>query len=340
MSDAAVLVEKQTLLDLITSIFQHHGASFTNALASATALIEAEAAGQNGHGLSRVESYCAQLDAGKVKGQVTPKVLERQVSGIRIDAQNGFAYPALDLAFNELTTLNKTAPIAAAAITESHHAGALGLLSERFAHEGLITLIFANTPKAIAPYGGKNPLFGTNPIAFGAPQPNGEPIIIDMALSNVARGKILDAQNKGETIPEGWALDKEGNPTTEPEKALAGSMIAIGEAKGYGLILMVEILAAALTGSTASFKAESLLNAEGGAPAVGQFIISIDPNWFSGGTYDAIIDEIVSQITAEPGARLPGEKRIQSRQQIALQGGFLLPKARYEQLLTLNTPTH
>jgi len=132
---------------------------------------------------------------------------------------------------------------AAAAITRSHHCGVVGHPVERLASEGLLALMFANTPGAIAPWGGAKAVFGTNPIAFACPLPGKPPIVVDLSLSKVARGNVLAAKQKGETIPEGWALDAAGKPTIDAAAALAGTMLPLGDAKGTALALMVELLA-------------------------------------------------------------------------------------------------
>ena len=173
--------------------------------------------------------------------------------------------------------------------------------------------MFGNTPKAIPPWGGSKPLFGTNPIAFSAPRANDAPMVIDMSLSKVARGKVMVANQLNEKIPEGWAIDKEGRPTTDAKKALAGAMLPIGDAKGSALALMVEILAAGLTGSNFGFEASSFLDAEGDSPGVGQLIIAIDPSFFSGDSFGERTETIVGAILEQPSTRLPGDKRLEKR---------------------------
>ena len=151
---------------------------------------------------------------------------------------------------------------------------------ERLAQAGMVALFFANAPAAMAPWGGKRALFGTDPIAFACPLPDHAPIVVDMSLSKVARGHILAAIQKGEPIPEGWALDADGKPTTDAKAALAGTMVPLGDAKGTALALMVELLAAGLTGANFAHEASSFLDAEGPPPGTGQLIIAIDASAF------------------------------------------------------------
>jgi (2R)-3-sulfolactate dehydrogenase (NADP+) len=248
-----------------------------------------------------------------VNGNEAPSILSSNGSVIRIDANNGFAYPAISLALKEITSTCKKFGIAAASISRSHHFGQAGRHVEILAENGLIGLMFGNTPKAIPPWGGTKALFGTNPIAFSTPREHEAPLVIDMSLSKVARGKVMVANQQNEKIPEGWAIDSDGKPTTDPKKALAGAMLPIGDAKGSALALMVEILAAGLTGSNFGFEASSFLNAEGDSPGVGQLIIAIDPSFFSGERFSERTETIVDAILEQPATRLPGNKRLEKR---------------------------
>jgi (2R)-3-sulfolactate dehydrogenase (NADP+) len=248
-----------------------------------------------------------------VNGNEAPSMLSSNGSVIRIDANNGFAYPAISLALKEVASTCKKFGIAAASISRSHHFGQAGRHVEILAENGLIGLMFGNTPKAIPPWGGTKALFGTNPIAFSTPRDHEPPLVIDMSLSKVARGKVMVANQQNEKIPEGWAIDSEGKPTTDPKKALAGAMLPIGDAKGSALALMVEILAAGLTGSNFGFEASSFLNAEGDSPGVGQLIIAIDPSFFSDERFSERTETIVESILEQPSTRLPGNKRLEKR---------------------------
>ena len=229
----------------ITNALARENVSQSNALSVATALVNAEIDGQKGHGFSRVASYALQARSGKVAGDATPQARLNGTSMLHIDAANGFAFPAIDLAIQRLVPLCAKTGIAAAGLTRSHHCGQLGAHVERLAEAGCVAVMFANSPKAMAPWGGNAPLFGTNPIAFATPRQDGQPpLVIDLSLSKVARGKVMAAAKAGNDIPEGWALNASGDPTTDPKAALAGSMVPAGDAKGAALALMVEILSA------------------------------------------------------------------------------------------------
>ena len=205
-----------------------------------------------------------------------------------------------------------------AAIRRSHHYGVAGHHVEKLADQGLVALLFGNTPAAMAPWGGKTPLFGTNPIAFAAPVAGREPMVIDLATSRVARGNILTASQKGNPIPEGWALDADGAPTTDPAAALKGSMVPMAGAKGAALALMIEVLAAALTGAAFGRDATSFFDARGNPPNTGQLMIAIDPS----ATADDMAGRLamLAGLIEDDGARLPGSSRMARRQAAATDG--------------------
>jgi (2R)-3-sulfolactate dehydrogenase (NADP+) len=290
-----------------------------NARSVAHALIAVEADGLKGHGLSRVPSYAAQAKAGKVDGFAMPTFARARPGLLTIDAGNGFAFPALELAVANLPEIVRGQGVAVAGIFRSHHCGAAGHTVERLAQAGLAALMFANTPSAIAPWGGSKPVFGTNPVAFACPLAGREPLVIDLSLSKVARGNIVTAKQRGEKIPEGWALDEYGKPTTDPEAALAGTMVPAGEAKGTALALMVELLAAGLTGANFAAEASSYLDAKGPPPGTGQLIVAFDPSAFGG---DAIsrFALLAASVEQQDGARLPGARRIAARKKAKSEG--------------------
>lgn len=280
----------------------------------ARALAAAEIDGHKGHGLSRIPSYCAQSLSGKVDGHASPEAEQPRPSCLAVDAAHGFAFPAFDLVVDRLPGLAREHGIAAAAIKRSHHCGVIGWHAERLAGSGVLALIFANTPKAIAPWGGKTGVFGTNPVALSAPRKDADPVVIDLATSQIARGHILKAQQAGEAIPEGWALDRQGRPTTDPEAALQGTMQPLGGAKGAALAFLIEILAAGLTGANFGFEATSFFTGEGEPPGVGQFVIAIDPDVMAGGEAFADRFEIlIAAMEGQEGVRLPGSRRLAAR---------------------------
>ena len=309
------------LVALVQKAFVASKTSEHNAWSVAEALVQAEVDGQKGHGLSRIASYTLQSKAGKVDGFAQPELIERKSGGALIDAAGGFAYPAFQMAIDHLSTTAKTTGIAAAGVAHSHHCGVLGWHVERLALQGCVALAVANSPAAMAPWGGKKRLYGTNPIAFAAPQRNAPPAVVDLALSKVARGKILTASQNNEPIPPDWATDAEGNPTTNATEALNGTLLPIGDAKGAALAFMVETLAVALTGSNFASEASSFFDDQGGPPNVGQFLIAIDPDGFAG--TEVFLDRfamLASDIEEDPATRLPGSRRLALRAAVAKDG--------------------
>jgi len=324
-------------MDLVVNVLQNHRTSKENALPVARALVAAERDGHSGHGLSRLPSYAAQAASGKVDGRATPAVVGRKNAALRIDAANGFAYPAFDLAISEVTALAGEAGVACASIFRSHHFGQAGYHAERLAQNGLAALIFGNSPMAIAPWGGSKGVFGTNPIAFAAPRNDEIPLLIDLSLSKVARGKVMLAKQKGESIPEGWALDALGRPTTNADAALEGTMLPMGDAKGAALALMVEILAAGISGAHFGYQASSFFSAEGPPPGVGQMILAFDPEFLSGGGFSARLENLLEVITAQENTRLPGARRSSLREKSA-QDGLLISSDLMKTLDELSRP--
>ena len=306
---------------------------------TARALVAAEADGQGGHGLSRVPSYAAQARSGKVDGFAVPWVEQIAPAALRVDAGLGFAYPAIALALDRLVPLARSSGIAAAAIHRSHHFGQVGAHVEKLAREGLVALAFGNTPKAMAFWGGREPMLGTNPLAFASPWPDaagaaGDALVIDLALSVAARGKIVAAQKAGREIPAGWAVDREGQPTTDPTAALAGTLAPIGGAKGGALALMVEILGAALTASAFGWEASSFFEAAGDPPNMGHLFIAVDPQRLSGGGFAARMQTLAAAIGSDPAVRLPGARRLVNRARTAREG-VTIDSALHAEILAL-----
>ncbi|MCB1424897.1 MAG: Ldh family oxidoreductase [Zhengella sp.] len=331
MSDTEIRLGVAEAEALIERVLQQNGTAVTNAASVARALVAAEVDGQAGHGFSRVAAYAAQAKSGKVDGRAIPRVETGAAALLRVDAGNGFAFPAIDAAIDALADLAPGTGVAAALIRRSHHCGQLGAHVERLADRGFLALMVANSPPAMAPWGGATALFGTNPIAFAAPRREGPPLVIDLSLSKVARGKVMAASKLGKPIPEGWALDSEGMATTDPDAALKGTMLPAGDAKGAMLALIVEILAGTLTGANHSFEASSFFDAEGTPPGVGQTLIAFDPG---GGDFAGRLEILLAAMTAQEGVRLPGANRA-ARRETAARDGILVPAKLHAEITAL-----
>lgn len=308
------------LEQLATEVLKKAGTAEPAANSVAKALVRANRDGLNSHGLTRLKAYSAQVAAGKVAGQAVPVLEKLGPSAARIDANDGFAFPALDIAIDTLVEMTSETPVAGITVTNSHHFGVAGHHVERLARRGVVGLVFGNSPSAIAPWGGSRPLFGTNPIAFGFPRATADPVVVDLSLSKQARGKVKLAADEGRPIPEGWALDADGNPTTDATAAMGGSMLPLGDAKGAALVLAVEIMAAAMTGAHFGYEASSFFDDKGGPPRVGQFILAFNPGPLSGGSYAERLEVLLAAVTDQPGARLPGARRIGARARSANEG--------------------
>ncbi len=311
--------------------FRKRGASAAVAKSVAQALVSAEADGLKGHGLQRVPTYLAMMLAGKAKGDAKPRTTRPRPGVLVVDAADGFAYPAIDLALKKLPAIAMKQGIAAASIMRSNHCGVAGHHVEKLAEQGLVAMLFANTPAAMAPTGGKKAVYGTNPIAFAAPLAGRAPVVVDLSLSKVARGNLVAARQKGEAIPEGWALDPDGNPTTDPAKGIAGTMLPLGDAKGAALAFMVEALAAAVVGTHFAFEASSFLDASGPPPRTGQLILAIDPTGFGHGAFSERMATLAKAIEDQPGARLSGMRRMALRGKAA-KTGLVIPGLLLEQI--------
>jgi (2R)-3-sulfolactate dehydrogenase (NADP+) len=309
------------------------GTSETNARSVARSIASAEAEGLASHGLMRLPAYCQHVECGKVDGRVEPVASSGRAGAWRVDARHGFAHPAIDLGFRHLVPAARGNGIGALSVTRSYNCGVLGYHVERLARQGLVALAFVNSPSSIAPWGGSKAFFGTNPIACAAPRNTGAPLVIDQSASVAARGEVMLHAREGKPIPEGWALDREGRPTTNPHAALdGGSMLPSGGYKGAGIALMVEIMAAVVTGASFSAEASSFADNKGGPPGTGQFFIAIAPEAFADGSFSQRLEELVEAMCSEPRVRLPGARRAAAQTRAAIEG-IAVSRALYDDIV-------
>lgn len=323
------------LTSLVSRAFERCGARADTARAAARALVEADAQGLASHGVSRTPLYCAHLANGRTDGAAVPEIRRERGAAFLVDAHCGMAFPACALAVQEAVTRARLYGVAFAGVTNSNHFGAAALHLAPAAEAGMVGLAFSNSPAAIAAWGGRRPLFGTNPIAAVFPRRDADPLVIDLSLSQVARGKIMVAAQRGETIPEGWAFDAEGRPTTDPQAGLAGSMAPAGGVKGAMLALTVELLCCALTGAAFGFEADSFFTDEGNRPRIGQAFLVIDPEALGGArVYYDRLETLLAEMLADEGVRLPGARRSQQAR-AAQTEGIEVPEALLERIRTL-----
>jgi len=297
------------------------GTSAENArpLAIATAATEAE--GIASHGLAYIPVYCEHVKCGKVDGQAVPVLTRPRPGVIAVDAGTGFAHSALAMGFAELLPLAKEQGIAALAVRNSYNCGVLGYHTRQLALAGFMGLGFTNAPASIAPVGGRRPVVGTNPFSVAAPDgKGGVALLIDQSASVIAKSEIMKHAREGMPIPEGWGLGPDGQPTTDPAIALKGSMAPSGGYKGVGVALLVELMAAAMTGATLGVDASPFSGTVGGPPKTGQFFIAISPEATSGGLFADRIQALVAEMHDQPGVRLPGDGRTAERNRAQKRG--------------------
>lgn len=318
--------------DLTRRALRACGVADGNAESVTRSVVAAERDGIHSHGLARLPTYCEHARCGKIDGRAQPTRRRQGPGAIVVDARDGFAHPAIDLGFAALPEAASTAGVAALAVTNSYNCGVVGHHVEYLAEQGLVALGFVNAPASIAPWGGATAVFGTNPIACAVPRRAAPPLVIDQSASVVAKSEVMVHEQRGEPLPEGWALDADGRPTTDPQAALAGgTMVPAGGHKGANQALIVEILAAALTGASLSIDASSFAGNAGGPPRTGQFFIAVHPDAFAGALFAERLERLIAALTAQPGARLPGGGRLDARRETA-GSGVRIARALYDRL--------
>ena len=327
------------LADLATRALERAGASAAMATATARALVAADAQGLASHGVSRVPQYAAHLRLGRVDGSGVARVVRAKGGAVLVDAADGLAFPACALAVVEAIARAREHGVAFAGVTNSHHFGAASYHLEPIAAAGMVGLAFGNSPSAMPAWGahgpGRHAIFGTNPIAAVFPRRAAPPIVVDLSLSEVARGKLMVAAREGKPIPAGWALDKQGKPTTDPKAGLDGMMLPAGGAKGAMLALVVELLCCALTGAHFGFEADSFFTDEGNRPKIGQAFLVLDPGALAGSeAYGERVETLVAEMLADEGVRLPGARR-EGLAAKAAADGVDIPQALVENLRAL-----
>jgi (2R)-3-sulfolactate dehydrogenase (NADP+) len=294
------------------------GTSEANARALAAATAATEADGVASHGLAYVPIYAEHVRCGKVDGQAVPTLTQTRLGVLVADARTGFAHPAIDAGLSRLIPLAREQGIAALFVRESYNCGVLGIHTARLAEAGLVGIGFTNAPASIAPSGGARPVVGTNPFSLATPGEDG--LLIDQSASTIAKSEVMKHAREGRPIPEGWALDADGQPTTDPEVGLKGSMAPSGGYKGVGVALLVETMAAALSGALLGKDAAPFSGTAGGPPRTGQCFLAIDPDAGAHGLFAERMGALTGAIRAQEGARLPGDGRRAKRRRAASEG--------------------
>jgi (2R)-3-sulfolactate dehydrogenase (NADP+) len=312
----------EELLALARNALFKAGANTAMAEAAARHLVRAEEHGLPTHGMSRVPFYAGFLKNGRADGAARPKMIADKSAVCLIDNCDGLPYESASWAIEEVIQRARRNGIAFAGITNSAHVGVLGIHLLPVAAAGMVGVAFTNSPAAIPAWGGKKALFGTDPVAFAFPRKNAWPLVIDLALTTVVRGKIMMAMQKGERIPEGWALDRDGKPTTDPKEAIEnGSLFPIGGAKGAMLALSFELMCTALTGAAIGTEADSFFSDKGNKPRIGHAFMAIDPGALAGQEkYFERVETVVTTMLQDEGVRLPGARRFASEMKLRGEG--------------------
>ncbi len=330
-----VAVNVEQLAATLEQVFVRHGTSAQVAAVLARNCANAQRDGAHSHGIFRMPGYLSSLACGWVDGAAVPVVEDAGPAFIRVDAANGFAQPALAAATPLLIEKVRAAGIAILAIRSSHHFAALWPDVEPFAEQGLVALSVVNSMTCVVPHGAQKPLFGTNPIAFAAPRSAGQPLVFDLATSAIAHGDVQIAAREGRTLPAGVGVDQTGQPTQDPSAILAGgALLPFGGYKGSALSMMVELLAAALTGGNFSFEFDWSRHPGAQTPWTGQLMIVIDPDRGSGQHFAERSEELVRQMLGAGQERLPGDRRYRQRA-LSLAEGIRLPAREWQRLQQL-----
>ncbi|MFT4636672.1 MAG: (2R)-3-sulfolactate dehydrogenase (NADP+) [Arenicella sp.] len=308
------------------------GASHQNAATVARSTVLAERDGIRSHGLMYVPIYAEHVICGKVDGMAEPEVSQPKSSSIRVDAKHGFAHPAIDAGWNLFAQAARDNGVAVLTVNNSYNCGVLGHHAQRLAEQGFVGLCFTHAPASIAPSGAKTPVIGTNPFALAVPDGNGgAAIAIDQSASVVAKSEILLRSRNGEPIEPHWANNADGQPTSNADEALKGSMAAAGGYKGFGIGLVAELLASCLAGAVLSKDASPFAGTKGGPPSTGQCFIAFDPTGFSGDAFNSQVSLLVEAIESQQGAHLPGSKGKRNRA-INVPNGVQVPQDLIDQI--------
>lgn len=318
---ARVRIPLDELIALLVRIFERHGTSAHVARVLGRNVANAQRDGADSHGIFRIPGYVSTLASGWVDGHAQPQVTDSAPAFISVDARNGYAQPAHEAAQALLIEKARSQGIALLAMHDSHHFAALWPDVEPYAEQGLVALTFVNSMACVVPHGGRRALFGTNPIAFAAPRENGYPLVFDLATSAMAHGDIQIAAREGRQVPPGSGVDRNGEPTCDPNAILdGGALLPFGGHKGSALSMMVELLAAALTGGNFSFGFSWAQHPGAQSPRTGQLLIVIDPSKGAGANFARRAEDLVRALHDAGQERMPGDRRYRQREESLAKG--------------------
>ena len=325
---------------LVYKIFLKHGMSSNHSKISAKAITNAELIGAPTHGLSRLKMYCDRINKKLINPRPKIKIKKISSSVSHVDANNSIGFVAGEVGIKQAIKNAKKTGIGLVGIKNSGHYGLSGYYAEQAVKKNLIAFCFTNAPPAIAPYGARKSLFGTNPVCFGTPTSTKIPFIFDSSVSIINRGKIRVAARNKKKIPEGVALDKYGKPTTDALKALAGVQLPIAGFRGSGFAWMVDILSGVLTGGNHGGKVKDPFDDFSGPQNIGHLFFVLKPNLFIG-NYSQRIKENIKRIKRLPKIKgvkeilYPGENKFR-RYKKNLKRNIIIPKNIQKDIEELN----
>ena len=282
------------------------------------AIVTAEAEGNDAVGLSHLLAYLDSLTAGRIDGKAEPAIARPALAVFLSDARRGIAHTGFERALEDVAKAARLFGIAVFAQKNAYTCGALGWFTRRLAERGLVALATTNGPALMAGGGSIRPVYCTNPLSFAAPMAGGAPLVIDQASSATAFVKLRKAAEAGKPIPEGWAVDAGGNPTTDPAEAMKGALLAFGGERGANIALMVEVLAAGLTGANWSLDAPSFM-AGTENPGTGLFVLAIEPKLLDARFEQRMRDQI-ERLGAGYGVYVPGAGKAEAAARAAAVG--------------------
>lgn len=319
---SAEIYRFDALVELVRGIFVRHGMSESNAAVLARNCVAAERDGAGSHGLFRIGDYLSTLKSGWVDGRAEPSLdSDTAASIVTVDARNGFAQPALALAHPVAVAKARASGVCIIAVRASHHLGALWLDVEPFAHEGLVAFACVNSVKRLVPWGGREPVFGTNPMALAVPRESDEPLVFDQASSAMSFGEIALAAKAGHELPPGVGLDRGRKPTTDPKAIVdGGALLPFGGHKGSSIAMMIELLSAALTGGDFSYEVDASAYPGARTARTGEFILLIDPGRAGAAGFRGRVEDLVGKMAESGQERLPGARRYRNRRRAAEDG--------------------
>ena len=301
------------IYSLAKNVMLANGCDTANAEALADIICRAERDGSHSHGLFRVPGYVKALRSGKVDGKAKPTIKHLTPAVIQVDGHGCFAPLAQAVGLPALTEATEKIGIAALSLVGVHHFAALWPETEYLADRGFVGIACTAYMPAVAPAGSNEALFGTNPLSFAWPRPGHNPVVYDMATASMAMGDVQIAARDGREVPLGTGLDANGQPTTDPAAIAKGVLLPFGGYKGSAIAMMVELLAAGMTGEQFSFEARDTDNKDGGPPRGGEMIIGMSPAIIAGDGWQDHVEGFVQKLSNIDGVRIPGARRHKNR---------------------------